>query len=43
MNMDDHPTWGEESSVTFIDYAGFTAVDVFWLHTGHAIFGGFKE
>ncbi len=23
--------------------AGFTAVDVYWLHAGHAIFGGYKE
>jgi tRNA (cmo5U34)-methyltransferase len=27
----------------WLEAAGFTAVDVYWLRAGHAIFGGYKE
>jgi tRNA (cmo5U34)-methyltransferase len=27
----------------WLRHAGFAAVDCFWLHAGHAVFGGFKQ
>jgi hypothetical protein len=28
--------------LVWLRHAGFTAVDCFWLHAGHAVFGGFR-
>lgn len=29
--------------LVWLRHAGFAAVDCFWLHAGHAVFGGFKQ
>lgn len=31
------------AQLKWLEQAGFTAVDVYWLRAGHAIFGGYKE
>jgi tRNA (cmo5U34)-methyltransferase len=31
------------AQLKWIEQAGFTAVDVYWLRAGHAIFGGYKQ
>jgi tRNA (cmo5U34)-methyltransferase len=28
--------------LTWLQQAGFTAIDVFWMHAGHAVYGGYK-
>ncbi len=28
--------------LVWLKHAGFAAVDVFWIHAGHAVYGGFK-
>lgn len=31
------------NQLNWLAAAGFTAVDVYWLRAGHAVFGGYKK